>query len=205
MRSDEADDAGGVRDFEKLTIRELQKGARSPQGIANRFNMEYRKDAVLDGDEEKKIHADEAETILDGMVADGILVRLDDPDGWYQLADWDDRPLRVLSVSHHGTEIDGAAQIEIVWLDESIRAARHEHGIEKDCLDGMAADDERQLYHIHTAHYDVLEQYRETLQRLASDLHRSHTAKATVYERLAEATDIEDQHEVREREVGLRV
>jgi len=190
--------------IKELTLRELQEGACGAQTVATRFNMEHRKDAVVNGDEEAKIDAEDAAEVLDGMASDGILVQLDDPEGWYQLADWDERPLRVLRVSHHITKIDGVSQMDEVWLDESIRAARYEHGLDDPELQPMSSDDDRHLYLISTKHYTVLQKYRETLKRLASDTQQSNPEKATVYDRLAEATDIEDQFDTREREVGLR-
>jgi len=185
-------------------LRELQEGARGAQTVATRFNMEHRKDAVVDGDEEAKIDNEDVAEVLDGMVSDGMLVQLDDPEGWYQLADWDERPLRVLRVSHHITKIDGVSQLDEVWLDESIRAARYEHGLDDPELQPMSSGDDRRLYLISTKHYTVLEKYRQTLKRLAEDTRESNPEKATVYDRLAEATDIEDQFDTREREVGLR-
>lgn len=191
--------------LKEVALRELEAGARGPQAIANQFNMEHRKDAVIEGNDEAKVDADDVAGVLDGMVADDMLVRLDDPEGWYQLADWDERPLRVLAVSHHITKIDGVSQMDELWLDESIRAARYEHDIDDPELQQMPADDDRCSYLISTAHYSVLEQYRETLKRLADDTRESNPEKAMVYERLAEATDIEDQFDTRKREVGLRV
>ena len=191
-----------IREF---AVHELQEGARGAQTIATRFNMKHRKDAVVDGDEGAKIDPEDAAEVLNEMVSEGMLVQLDDPEDWYQLADWDERPLRLLRVSHHITKIDGVSQMDEVWLDESIRAARYEYGLDNSELQPMSSDDDRCLYLISTKDYTVLEKYRETLKRLAEDTRKSNPEKATVYERLSQGTDIEEnQFETREREVGLR-
>lgn len=201
MIDNNADTTTAVKE---TAIRELQDGARGAQTITQRANMEHRKDAVINGNDETKFDTREIEAVLNEMVADGLLERISDPEGWYQLADWDDRPLRVLSVSHHQVKIGGVGQIESLWLDESIRAARYEHGIDDPSLQSIKDEDDRCCYLICTRDLDILDQYRETLTRLADETRGGSTDQSRVYSRLVEATDIEDQYDRREREVPLR-
>lgn len=189
--------------LKELAIEEIQDGAKGAESIASQYNSEYRRDAVLEGNEGKLLTAEEATTVFDEMVMDDLLERVDDPEGWYQLADWDDRPLRVLSVSQHLIDINGMDQTHRVWLNESIRAARYEIGVDKPELRGDPAPDDRCRYQIFLRGSGVLEQYRETLTSLARDIQQSNPEKATVYRRLADAINITEPAETVQREIPL--
>lgn len=193
-----------TQQIRRTAIEQLNERPRSPSGIACRVNRNFRKDALLDGDEDRLVDADDVQTVFEELVERDEVVRLDDPDGWYQLADWHTRPLRVTSVSHHVTSIEGVDQVAKVWLNEAVRAARFEHDLNEPELQQMSATGERTGYLISTRDLSVLDQFRKTLRRLAESVQDSNPEKAAIYENLEAATDLEDQFDASEREVMLR-
>lgn len=193
---------GELYRLKEIAIEELQDTPRSASGIAVAFNEEERPAPITEQDMDEYLDADEVRPVLESLVNDGKLAHVEERDGWYKLADWDERPLRVQSVSHHVVRLDGVDQLEEIWLDESINAARYEHPIHDDRLQPMKWEEERS-YIVSIYNHGVLEQYRETLYRLARDLRESNEKKAGVYESLADATDIEDQFDTRDEEVVL--
>lgn len=187
----------------ETALEELQNFPQPPSGIAVAFNREYRNPPLTEDEEDPRLDEDDVTPVLEEMVDEGKLARVEDREGWYKLADWDDRPLRVQSVSHHLIQIDGVDQLEEIWLDESINAARYDYGIHDPRLQ-VGKWEEQRSYHISLANYEVLEQYREKLYELADGVRDSNPEKAKLYEGLADAADIEGQFDRREEEVVLR-
>lgn len=194
---------GDSHRLRETALEELQKFPQPPSAIAVAFNREYREPPLTEDEEDLRLNEDDVVPVLEEMVGEGKLTRVEDRDGWYKLADWDERPLRVQGVSHHLIQIDGVDQLEEVWLDESINAARYDYVIHDRRLQPGKWEDQRS-YHISLANYDVLEQYREKLYELADGVRDSNPEKAKMYESLADAADIEDQHDRRSEEVVLR-
>lgn len=190
----EADKDLSIREIKNVALKELEDGARPASQIKRACWSEHH----------VRVDIDKVWDALGQLRAEQAVIRLDDPNEWYQLADWDERPTRVLAVSHHITKIEGVNQLEEVWLNESIRAARYEHGIQNSYLQPLATDDDRRLYLISTAQIDVLNQYRDTLRRLSRETRGSNEEKAEMYERLADATSLEDQWDRRDEVVVLR-
>jgi len=201
---DAVHNAAVEQEIREFAVEDLQDGALSAQTIKSHYHMEHRKDAVVHGKDEDLLTTEEVQTVLNEMVDDGLLVQLEEPEGWYQLADWEERPLRLFGVSHHVVRMAGISQLEEVWLDESIRAARYEHTIHDRELQPMKSEDQRQIYNISCYHYDGMMQYRDTLLRLSREVEDSNPQKATLYSNLAEAINIDGPADSREEEVVLR-
>lgn len=189
----------------RFVLEALQHGPLSPQELAAKFNTTHRKDAVVRGHESDKLTKAQMASTLSEMTSRGETVELTAPEGWVQLADWHDRPVRLLRVSNHGIHIAGAGDVDRYWVEESIRAARNEHQLNETYLQTFSGPGGESSVHISMANYETLEQYRSTLRRLADDLTMINRTKAQMYHQLAESTDIDDQFDVSEREVGLRV
>lgn len=183
-----------IGQIKQVAFEELETGPQHLSHVRSACYSEYG----------TRVPDNEVRDVLEGLQAETKIERLADPENWYQLVGWNDRPLRVLAVSNHTVKLDGVGDLETVWFDESLRAARHEHGIEDSRLVGMATTDDRRQYLITTAQLDVLESYRSTLRRLADDMSGTNDEKATVFDRLSDATRLEDEHERRETEVILR-
>lgn len=183
-----------IGEIKDVALKELQEGARPMSSVKLACYHEHR----------VRVADAKVWDALGQLRAENKVERLDDPEEWYRLSDWEERPLRVMGVSHHVTKIEGVSQLEEVWLNESIRAARYEHGIESRALQPMPPDDERNGYLISTRDLDVLDRLRETLRRLARETEDSAPEKAAVYGRLAEATDLGDQFDTRDEVVELR-
>lgn len=191
-----------IETLERIALEELAVSPKPAAGIALAFNKEARPVPATEADTATHIDAEDAQLVLDELVDEGDVEPLADRDGWYKLAGWEDMPVRVNMVSHHLIRIVSVDEMHALWLEESTRAARHEHDVDEQSLHASHIP-EMQSLQLSFRNFDVLEQYRETLSKLADGVADLNPEKEQLYEGLADATDIESEHDSHEREIPL--
>jgi hypothetical protein len=192
-------------ELQKAVVEELENGPRSINAITKVIRTTYNhNDHVTRAETTTKINTDDVRTMIKTLIQKGVVIETPTQDEWYQLADWNERPVRVLSASQHVINLAGVTKTDAEWVTESIAAAREQHDITSDKLTSLHPEENQGAYTICTGHYGVLEKYRKTLLTLSEEVINQNTEKAMLYQRLAEATDLNSHTDTHNREIGLR-